>query len=190
MAAPATALALVGPPWELPPCIARLPIATRRAAGFVDAADCAEILVTCLTSDRRMLINVAQAAAEQHQDEGVELLAKRPEKRIQLLVITADRGLAGAFNSNVIRTAQIFIQDHSDAEVHLELIGRKGRDFFRKRHSRVTGDYSTLFQKAPRFEDALDIARKVTDRFRKAEIDVRKLGLIETRVGVMRPACE
>jgi F-type H+-transporting ATPase subunit gamma len=120
---------------------------------------------------RRMLINVAQAAAEQHQDEGVDLLAKRPEKRIQLLVITADRGLAGAFNSNVIRTAQVFIQEHSDAEVHLELIGRKGRDFFRKRHSRVTGDYSTLFQKAPRFEDALDIAKKVTERFRKAEVD-------------------
>jgi len=120
---------------------------------------------------RRMLINVAQAAAEQHQDEGVELLAKRPEKRIQLLVITADRGLAGAFNSNVIRTAQVFIQEHSDAEVHLELIGRKGRDFFRKRHSRVTGDYSTLFQKAPRFEDALDIAKTVTERFRKAEVD-------------------
>jgi F-type H+-transporting ATPase subunit gamma len=120
---------------------------------------------------RRMLINVAQAAAEQRQDEGVDLLAKRPEKRIQLLVITADRGLAGAFNSNVIRTAQVFIKDHPDAEVHLELIGRKARDFFRKRHSRVTGDYSTLFQKAPRFEDALEIARKVTDRFRKAEID-------------------
>ena len=120
---------------------------------------------------RRMLINVAQAAAEQHQDDGVDLLAKRPEKRIQLLVITADRGLAGAFNSNVIRTAQVFIEDHPDAEVHLELIGRKARDFFRKRHSRVTGDYSTLFQKAPRFEDALEIARKVTERFRKAEID-------------------
>jgi F-type H+-transporting ATPase subunit gamma len=120
---------------------------------------------------RRMLVNVAQAAADQHQDDGVDLLAKRPEKRIQLLVVTADRGLAGAFNSNVIRTAQLFIQDHSGAEVHLELIGRKGRDFFRKRHSRVTGDYSTLFQKAPRFEDALEIARKVTERFRKAEID-------------------
>src|SRR5437588_12362328 len=105
---------------------------------------------------RRMLSNVAQAASEQSGPESVALLAERPEKRIQLLVITADRGLAGAFNSNVIRTAQLFIRDHADAEVHLELIGRKGRDFFRKRHSRITGDYSTLFQKAPRFEDALE----------------------------------
>ena len=120
---------------------------------------------------RRMLVNVAQAAAEQHEGEGLELLAQRPEKRIQLLVVTADRGLAGAFNSNIIRTAQAFIRDHPEAETQLELIGRKGRDFFRKRHKSITGDYSTLFQKAPRFEDALDIARKVTNRFSKAEID-------------------
>jgi F-type H+-transporting ATPase subunit gamma len=120
---------------------------------------------------RRMLANVAQAAAEHENSEAVPLLARRPEKRIQFLVITADRGLAGAFNSNVIRTAQKFILDHSGSVVQLELIGRKGRDFFRKRHSSITGDYSTLFQKTPRFEDAADIARKVIDRFEKGETD-------------------
>jgi len=120
---------------------------------------------------RRMLVNVAQAAAEHQDGDSVSLLARRPEKKIQLLVITADRGLAGAFNSNVIRSAQRFIQDHTDAEVQLELIGRKGRDFFRKRYRRITGDYATLFQKAPRYEDALEIAGKVIERFEKAEID-------------------
>lgn len=120
---------------------------------------------------RRMLANVAQAAGEQPEGQGVELLAKRPEKRIQLLVITADRGLAGAFNSNVIRTAQKFIQEHPDAEVQLELIGRKARDFFRKRSKNVTGEYSTFFQKVVRYQDALDVAHKVIDRFKKAEID-------------------
>ena len=120
---------------------------------------------------QRMLANVAQAAAESHEDEEVALLAKRPERRIQFLVVTADRGLAGAFNSNVIRLALKFIQDHADADVHLELIGRKGRDFFRKRYPKVTGEYTTLFQKAPRYEDAVEIAGKVVDRFKKAEID-------------------
>jgi len=120
---------------------------------------------------RRMLVNVAQAASEHQDGEAIPLLARRPEKRIQFLVITADRGLAGAFNSNVIRTAQRFIQEHAGAEVDLELIGRKGRDFFRKRHRHVTGEYTTLFQKAPRYEDALEIARKVIDRFEKAETD-------------------
>ncbi len=120
---------------------------------------------------RRMLVNVAQAASEHQDGEAIPLLARRPEKRIQFLVITADRGLAGAFNSNVIRTAQRFIQEHAGAEVELELIGRKGRDFFRKRHRHITGEYTTLFQKAPRYEDALEIARKVIDRFEKAETD-------------------
>ncbi len=122
-------------------------------------------------SIRRMLANVAQAAGESQDGEGVELLARRPEKRIQLLVITADRGLAGAFNSNVIRTAQRFIQENSGAEVQLELIGRKGRDFFRKRHRNVTGEYSTIFQKVVRYEDALEIGRKVTERFKKGDVD-------------------
>jgi F-type H+-transporting ATPase subunit gamma len=120
---------------------------------------------------QRMLANVAQAAAESHADEEVDLLAKRPERHIQFLVVTADRGLAGAFNSNVIRLALKFIQDHADADVQLELIGRKGRDFFRKRYPNVTGEYTTLFQKAPRYEDAVEIAGKVVDRFKKAEID-------------------
>jgi F-type H+-transporting ATPase subunit gamma len=119
---------------------------------------------------QRMLANVAQAAAEQNADE-IDLLARRPEKRILLLVITADRGLAGAFNSNVIRLAQKFIVEHKEAEVQLELVGRKGREFFKRRHAHISGEYTTLFQKAPRFEDALEIAHKVTEMFRKAEVD-------------------
>jgi F-type H+-transporting ATPase subunit gamma len=120
---------------------------------------------------QRMLVNVAQAVDEQQDGDAITLLARRPEKRIQLLVVTADRGLAGAFNSNVIRAAQRFIQEHRDAEIQLELVGRKGRDFFRKRHKGISGEYTTLFQKAPRYEDALEIAHKVIDRFEKGEID-------------------
>src|SRR5580704_5169344 len=120
---------------------------------------------------QRMLANVAQAAAEQHAEEEIELLARRPEKRILFLIVTADRGLAGAFNSNVIRAAQKFILEHRDAEIRLELIGRKGREFFKRRHSKISGEYTTLFQKPPRFDDALEIARKVIAMFQKAEID-------------------
>lgn len=123
-------------------------------------------------SIRRMLANVAQAADEAHDsDGGVQLTAGRPEKKIQLLVVTADRGLAGAFNSNVIRTAQKFMQEKSSAEIQMELIGRKGRDFFRKRQRTVTGEYSTLFQKVVQFSDAREIAAKVTERFLKGEVD-------------------
>jgi len=120
---------------------------------------------------QRMLANVAQAASERHDGETIDLLVVRPEKRIQLLVITADRGLAGAFNSNVLRAALKFIQEHKDTEVQLELIGRKSRDFFKKRSRNISGEYAGIFQKVVRYEDALEIAQKVIERFRKAEID-------------------
>ena len=79
----------------------------------------------------RLLADVAQSAKS---DERLAhpLLAERPEERIQLILITADRGLAGAFNSNLVKTAQKFLEEHQGRVVELEAIGRKGRDFFRK----------------------------------------------------------
>ncbi len=62
---------------------------------------------------QRMLANVAQAVDEQDEDELSPLLARRPEERIEMLVITADRGLVGGFNANVIRATQNFIRDHA-----------------------------------------------------------------------------
>src|SRR5258708_18807182 len=118
---------------------------------------------------QRMLANVAQAASERHDGETIDLLVVRPEKRIQLLVITADRGLAGAFNSNVLKAALKFIQDHKDAEVQLELIGRKSRDFFKKRSRNISGEYAGIFQKTVPYDDRLESAQKGIERVRKAE---------------------
>ncbi len=68
------------------------------------------------------------------------LLAVRPEKRILVIVVTADRGLAGGFNANLLKLAQRFVgRASAPHELSFELIGRKGRDYFRKRdaqHSR------------------------------------------------------
>ena len=122
-------------------------------------------------SMQRMLANVAMAAADQTSSEVDPLLAVRPEERIQLIVVTADRGLAGGFNANLIRSATKFMKEHSAAKFQLELIGRKGRDFFRRRQIEVTGEHVGLFLKPVRFEDALEIARTVIERYRNAEID-------------------
>src|SRR5262245_45677629 len=82
---------------------------------------------------RKVLANVAAAAATDEHAAENPLLAQRPENRILLVLVTSDKGLAGAFNSNLIKGAQRFITEHGGAAVRLELIGRKGRDFFRKR---------------------------------------------------------
>jgi len=119
----------------------------------------------------RMLKNVAQAASEDPDTADNPLLARREEKRILLLVITGDRGLAGAFNASVTKAAQRFIAERRNSEIDLELMGRKGREFFRRRHARIAGEYTTLFQKTVRYEDALEIARKAIEKFRKGEVD-------------------
>ncbi len=122
-------------------------------------------------SMQRMLANIAQAVADQNLDDVSPLLDVREEQRIQLLVVTADRGLAGAFNANLIRAAVKFADEHSKAQLQYELIGRKGRDYYRRRQVEITGEYTNLFQKTVRFEDAREIARKVIERFEKAETD-------------------
>ena len=116
----------------------------------------------------QMLANVAQAAAA---DGAVThpLLAVRPEKRIQLLVITADRGLAGAFNSNLLKTAQKFIDEQRGADFRVESLGRKARDYFRKRPYTVTGEHIGLDK--VKYERAAGIARQVMERFENEEID-------------------
>ena len=75
------------------------------------------------------------------------LLAQRPIKRVELLVLTSDRGLCGGFNSNIIRRAQRFLVENDDHEVQLSTVGRKGHDFFRKRNVKLRHDYAGIYQK-------------------------------------------
>src|SRR5690349_22742229 len=93
---------------------------------------------------RQVLGNVAAAVASGDSAESNALLAHRPENRILLVLVTSDKGLAGAFNSNLIKGAQAFIAEHSGAAVRLELVGRKGRDFFRKRGAAIAGEHVNL----------------------------------------------
>jgi len=62
------------------------------------------------------------------------LLADREEKTILLIVVTGDKGLAGAFNTNILKMASKFIQSKPEQNIDLECIGRKGRDFMRRRY--------------------------------------------------------
>src|SRR5204863_6481809 len=96
---------------------------------------------------RKVLGNVAAAVAEDEHAGQHPLLARRPENRVLLVLITADKGLAGAFNTNLIKGGQRFFTERGTAKVTLELIGRKGRDFFRKRGAAVSGEHLGLAAK-------------------------------------------
>jgi F-type H+-transporting ATPase subunit gamma len=80
--------------------------------------------------------------------DGVEsgrfpLLEQRPIERVSLVVITADKGLAGALNSNVIRRGVVFVRE-SDVPVDMVTVGRKGRDFFTRYGQNVTAEFTNL----------------------------------------------
>ncbi len=62
------------------------------------------------------------------------LLAERKEKNILLIVVTGDKGLAGAFNTNILKVVTKFIESKTDQNIDIECIGRKGRDFLRRRY--------------------------------------------------------
>jgi F-type H+-transporting ATPase subunit gamma len=119
---------------------------------------------------RKVLANLAVAVEADERAASNPLLARRPEGHVLLLLFTSDKGLAGAFNANLIKAAQKFMEEHRGGEVELETIGRKGRDFFRKRGARIVAEHIGILGK-PSFEDAAAIARKAIDRFRSGELD-------------------
>jgi len=118
----------------------------------------------------QVLTNVAEAAAQSAEAEEHPLLAVRPEKRILAIVVTADKGLAGGFNSNLLKMAQRFLDEHRASQLSLELIGRKARDYFRRRTLPIHGEHLDLFRNV-RYDDAEKIAESVIERFSKAEVD-------------------
>jgi F-type H+-transporting ATPase subunit gamma len=119
---------------------------------------------------RQMLANVAQGAAHDPDAGAHPLLAVRPEQRILLVVITADSGLAGAFNSNLIKLAQRFADEHRNATLTFELIGKKGVNYFRRRFGGIAGTHTDLFRRV-KFEDAERIANQIIARFESGEVD-------------------
>ena len=90
--------------------------------------------------------------------------------RALLFVITADRGLCGSFNTNVIKSAGTFITDNVDRQVALGLVGRRGRDFFARRGFDVRYEQVNLFQTL-KFADARRIAETAIEAFVNGEVD-------------------
>ena len=110
------------------------------------------------------------------------LLATRPERNIVVVVVTGDRGLAGGFNSNLLKAAQRFVDSKAGLNLDVECVGRKGRDYFRRRYPaqsadavrqspvRVTGEHLGIL-KAPQFNHVAPIAEDIIERYSRGEVD-------------------
>ena len=98
------------------------------------------------------------------------LLEVRPENRILLVVVTADRGLCGAFNSNLTKIAQQFLREHTAASVGLYPVGRKGRDFFKRRAAPITCELVNFFTRLDH-NHAKEVSKQLVDLYTKEEVD-------------------
>jgi F-type H+-transporting ATPase subunit gamma len=138
----------------------------------------------------QMLVNVMTSAMERTDVidpvTGLPrhpLLAVRPENNIMLVLVTGDRGLAGAFNSNVLKVATKFLQFFPDKNIDILAVGRKGRDFLRRRYPagkpdeagragkiQIVGEYLNLLAKV-QYEEVDEIARRIVKAYTDEQID-------------------
>jgi len=102
--------------------------------------------------------------------EAHPLLARRQENRIDLIVVTSDRGLCGGFNANLLRQSETFQREHHEATTRLMLVGRKALDYYRRRRVEPLFERTGVLN-APAVETARALAEHVTVRFATDQCD-------------------
>jgi F-type H+-transporting ATPase subunit gamma len=113
---------------------------------------------------------LTELASHTDEDFSHPLLNRRGDERYLLVLITADKGLAGAFNANLIKAAQAFISENTGKQIEMVAIGRKGRDFFRRRGINIVEDHVGLTGKGRvDYSEAVEIAQNIMRRFIEEE---------------------
>ena len=150
-----------------------------------DRALAARPYAQMLTNVLKSLVSRAEVYDPETGEPRHPLLAQRPENNILLIVVTGDKGLAGAFNTNILKAASRFLLSKAGKNIEIEAIGRKGRDFFRRRFP-VAQPRAAESQEPPRttivgekvgvlnkVEYALagEVAVRVIQRYSDGEID-------------------
>ena len=118
------------------------------------------------------LRDVVRHLAERTSRISHPLLHKREGHKTELLVITSDRGLCGAFNANILRQASEFLKEHAEQgeQVSVSVAGRKGCDFFRRRTWTIRQEWPGIFDRLS-FEHALDMGQDIIQHYNDGTFD-------------------
>ncbi|HXA96859.1 MAG TPA: ATP synthase F1 subunit gamma [Candidatus Dormibacteraeota bacterium] len=108
---------------------------------------------------------VSRTESEEHP-----LLTRRPPARRRLVIITADKGLCGAFNSNVLRASLAFLREAGQTDVTLVVVGKKARDFFRRRQWEVKSEMLGFFDRLA-YSHAQELADQLMNEYLSGEVD-------------------
>jgi len=108
------------------------------------------------------------------------LLDPRGDEKYLVVLVSADKGLAGAFNANIIKATQAFLNENASKSSEMVAVGRKGRDFFKRRSVVITDEYIGLTGSGQvNLQDALDIARNIIEKFTD-DTNIDKVFLVYT----------
>jgi F-type H+-transporting ATPase subunit gamma len=116
------------------------------------------------------MLTLLESLAARVEQRAHPLLAERPIEKVLLVLITADRGLCGAFNANLIRAAQDYLEAQGGKEVSIIAVGRKGRDVFRKRPLEMVSEHINLFGHLE-FSKAQQVAKEISDLYTQRKVD-------------------
>jgi F-type H+-transporting ATPase subunit gamma len=119
---------------------------------------------------QNVLARLAQVQAQVQTEEAHPLLTKRPVKKIGYVLITADAGLCGGYNSNLIRLARGLVEEQAEQEVALLTVGRKGSDYFVRRQVEILSRFTGLGD-SPDFNQARKIASEIIGLYTAGELD-------------------
>ncbi len=115
---------------------------------------------------REVLARLARCTdAENHP-----LLAERGDERVEILVVTSDRGLCGGFNSSIIRRTELFLAEAGRANAPLHLVGRRAADYFKRRPVKIHASYADVFRDFG-FTRAREIGQDMVQPFMQGELD-------------------
>ena len=118
----------------------------------------------------RRMNEVLHSLAARANREMHPLLAVRPEERIDVVVIASDRGLCGSFNGAIMKTAAAFLERCEGKDVGVYCVGRKTREYFRKRGATIRHEWSDVLRNLD-YPVAQDIAGRLIDRFETKAVD-------------------
>src|SRR5437016_8723819 len=150
-----------------------------------DRALAARPYAQMLTNVLKSLVSRAEISDPETGEPKHPLLAARSENNILFLVVTGDKGLAGAFNTNILKAAAKFLATESGKNIEIEAIGRKGRDFLRRRFSvadprkadsaesprtTIVGEHIGVLTKLE-YGWVSELAERIIDRYAHGEID-------------------
>lgn len=113
---------------------------------------------------------IAHLVARSGRLQSIPLLQHRAVGKVLTVVVTADRGLCGAFNANIIRHSAHRIAEHTASEVSVFNVGRKGLEYFSKRDFQIQGERINFFNHL-KFDDALEISRTLVSLYTSGEFD-------------------